>query len=72
MEHVSEEKDLGVIIDSDLKFEEHIARKIRTANALVGQMRRSFSFLDCDTFKRIYTAFIRLIAYSSLINIQIN
>ena len=60
MEHVSEEKDLGVIIDSDLKFEEHIARKIRTANALVGQMRRSFSFLDCDTFKRIYNAFIRL------------
>ena len=39
MEHVSEEKDLGVTIDADLKFEEHIANKIRTANAIVGKMR---------------------------------
>ena len=59
MEHVFEEKDLGVTIDADLKFEEHIASKVRTANAIVGQMRRSFSYLDCDTFKRIYTAFVR-------------
>ena len=59
IEHVFEEKDLGVTIDSDLKFEDHIARKVRTANAIVGQMRRSFSFLDCDNFKRIFTAFVR-------------
>lgn len=59
MEHVFEEKDLGVTIDAELKFEDHIAIKVRTANAIVGQMRRSFSFLDCDTFKRIYTAMVR-------------
>ena len=59
MEHVFEEKDLGVTVDAELKFEEHIAIKVRTANAIVGQMRRSFSYLDCDTFKRIYTAMVR-------------
>ena len=59
IDHVFEEKDLGVTIDSDLRFEEHIARKIRVANALVGQIRRSFSYLDCDSFRRIYTAFVR-------------
>ena len=59
IEHVFDEKDLGVTIDSELKFEEHIARKVRIANAIVGQMRRSFSYLDCDTFKRIFVAFVR-------------
>lgn len=59
MEHVFDEKDLGVTIDSELKFEDHIARKVNTANAIVGQMRRSFSYLDCDTFKQIFTAFVR-------------
>ena len=59
MDHVFNEKDLGVTIDAELKFEEHISRKVRIANAIVGQIRRSFSYLDCDTFRRIYTAFVR-------------
>lgn len=59
IEHVFDEKDLGVTIDSELKFDEHISRKVRVSNAIVGQIRRSFSYLDCDTFRRIYTAFVR-------------
>ena len=59
IEHVFDEKDLGVTIDSELKFEEHIAKKVNIANAIVGQMRRSFSYLDCDTFKRIFTSLVR-------------
>ena len=41
-----EEKDLGVIIDSELSFSEHILSKVRSANTIVGLIRRSFSFLD--------------------------
>ena len=48
-----------MVIDSELRFEEHISRKIRVANAIVGQIRRSFSYLDCDTFRRLYIAFVR-------------
>ena len=59
LEHVSSEKDLGVTIDEELKFEEHIARKIQVANGIVGQIRRSFSFLDAETFRRIFVAFVR-------------
>ena len=59
LEHVFDEKDLGVTIDGELTFEEHIARKIRIANGIVGQIRRSFSYLDCETFRRIYCAFVR-------------
>ena len=59
MEHVFEEKALGVIVDSDLTFEEHMSSKIRTANAIVGLVRRSFSYLDCKSFVKMYTSFVR-------------
>ena len=36
IEHVFEEKDLGVTLDFNLSFEEHIANKARVANAIVG------------------------------------
>ena len=36
IDHVFEEKDLGVIVDSDLSFAEHIMDKVKKANGLVG------------------------------------
>ena len=59
LEHVFEEKDLGVIIDMQLKFEEHVTAKGRIANAIVGLIRRSFSFLSCYLFRKLYIAFVR-------------
>ena len=59
LEHFFEQKDLGVIIDSELRFEEHISAKIRVANAIVGLIRRSFTFLDGVMFKRLYAAIVR-------------
>ena len=59
IEHVFNEKDLGVIIDSELLFEEHISTKVRVANAIVGLIRRSFTRLDYKSFTKIYTAFVR-------------
>ena len=57
--HVFNEKDLGVIIYSELLFEEHISNKVRVANAIVGLIRRRFTHLDCKSFTKIYTAFVR-------------
>ena len=59
LEHVLEEKDLGVIIDMELSFEEYIASKIKKANGMMGLIRRTFSYLDPETFKRLYTSFVR-------------
>ena len=59
LEHVFEEKDLGVIFESDLKCDEHISAKVRKANAIVGLIRRTFSFLDCRIFKKLYITFVR-------------
>ena len=59
LEHVFEEKDLGVIFDSDLSFSEHIASKINKGNSIVGLIRRSFTFLDCASFTKLYCAMVR-------------
>ena len=59
MEHVFEEKDLGVTIDYELRFEVHISKKVQVANEIVGLIQRSFSFLNCVSFETIYTAFVR-------------
>ena len=59
MEHVFEERDLGVIVDSDMSFEEHILKKVAVANAMVGLIRRTFSYLDPKMFSKLFTAFVR-------------
>ena len=45
LDHVFEEKDLGVTIDMELTFEEHVATKVKKANSIMGLIHRSFSFL---------------------------
>ena len=60
IEHVFNEKDLGITIDSELKFEEHISLKARKANAIMGMTTAgirssSFTFLDCNLFKKLYS-----------------
>ena len=59
MEHVFEEKDLGVTFDAELTFAEHIMTKARKANAIVGLTRRSFTYLDSKSFTNLYTSFVR-------------
>ena len=59
LEHVFQEKDLGVIVDMELTFEEHISAKVNKANAIMGLIRRSFNFLDCGMFRKLYTTFVR-------------
>ena len=59
LEHVFEEKDLGVKIDAELCFEEHISEKVKKANTIMGLIRRSFSYLSCNVFKKLYLSFVR-------------
>ena len=53
------EKDLGVVFDSELTFQYHICEKVRKANCTIGLTRRSFSYLDCKMFLKMYTSFVR-------------
>ena len=56
---VEQEKDLGVVVDSQLKFEEHITRIVKKANSVMGMIRRSCLYLDKDMFKKLFIAMVR-------------
>jgi len=59
LEHVDKEKDLGVIIDSNLTFDEHICGKIKKANSIVGLISRSFDYLSPEMLRTLFVAFVR-------------
>ena len=59
MTKVSEMKDIGVTVDSELKFDKHINTKIETANKILGIIRRSFIYLDADILLPLYKALVR-------------
>lgn len=59
LEHVKEEKDIGVIIDSELNFDRHISEKVNKANSMFALLRRTFQFLDATSFVPLYKSLVR-------------
>ena len=55
LEYVFEQKDLGVILDPELKFDEHIPVKKKKVNLIPGLIRRAFSYL----YGPLFTFFVR-------------
>ena len=54
-----EEKELGIIIDSELTFESHIEAKLGSANQMLGLIRRSFTCCTAEIVILLYKAFVR-------------
>ena len=52
-------KDLGVLVDSELSFREHIAEKINKANSMLGIIKRNFRHMNKDTFCMLYKSLVR-------------
>ena len=59
IEKVDSGKDLGVIIDKDLKFSEHINSKIKIANRNLGLIFRTFTYLDKEMFLNLFKSVVR-------------
>ena len=59
LKFIHEEKDLGVIIDLNLKFSSHFVNQVEKANRLMGLIRRSYSFLDIVSFKYLFISLVR-------------
>ena len=59
LEHVSSIKDLGITIDAELNFKEHIYGKIKQAFYMLAIINRNFFNLDKDTFKLLYKNLMR-------------
>ena len=58
---VNEEKDLGVVIDCNLKFHGQCAAVINKANRLLGLIKRTFLALSENLFVPLYKSLVRLI-----------
>ncbi|KAK3771262.1 hypothetical protein RRG08_024341 [Elysia crispata] len=52
-------KDLGVVVDSQLNFKDHISQATTKANRILGVIRRSFDHLTDHTFVQLYKALVR-------------
>ena len=59
LQEVEQEKDLGIIFQSNLKFDQHICMTVNKANRILGLIKRTFSYLDKSTFLCLYKALVR-------------
>ena len=59
LRNVKQEKDIGVTVDNQLKFEDHMYEKIKKANNMMGLIRRLFIHPDEEMFFKFYKALMR-------------
>lgn len=55
----SSEKDLGIIITSNMKLSTQVAKAASTANSMLGRIKRTFTCLDEETLPALYKALVR-------------
>lgn len=59
LSETTEERDLGVLIDNELKFTRHIRGIVAKANRMIGLIRISFECIDTEMFLNLYNSLIR-------------
>ena len=59
LEQVREEKDLGVLVDDELKFHRQTAAAVKKANAVLGMLKKSFVLFDEVTLLLLYKSLVR-------------
>ena len=68
LDQVTEEKDLGIFIDEELKFRKQAAAAATKANRVLGMIRRSFANLNHSTVPLLYKTMVRpLLEYGNVI-----
>ena len=55
---VSHEKDVGDLVDHQLKFHQHAASVVAKANRVLGLISKSFEYLDTDSLPILYKALV--------------
>ena len=61
-------RDLGVVIDQDLKFHEHTSLVTNKANRVLGLIKSSFAYLDSNMLVRLYKSMVRpILEYGNII-----
>ena len=57
--YVQKEKDLGITIDSQLKFKAHIGIIVAKANQMLGLIKRGFDHMGKEVFLNLYKSLVR-------------
>ena len=61
-------RDLGVVIDQDLKFHEHTSLVTNKANRVLGLIKSGFAYLDPNMLVRLYKSMVRpILEYGNII-----
>ena len=58
LESKSEIKSLGIKVDENLRFSNHIIDKVNKANQIIGIIRCSMVYLNRHNFNLIYTSLV--------------
>ena len=53
------EKDLGVIINHDMKFKDQVVSAAKKANKTIGMIKRNFDYINKDTFEVFYGTLLK-------------
>lgn len=68
LEETRLEKDLGVWFSYNLKPHEHVARTVSKANQILGLIRRTFTYMDPQLMKQLFTSMVRpLLEYANVV-----
>jgi len=59
LENTSMEKDLGVIITSDLKSSQQCSQSYAKANRILGMIKRTISYKSTDILQQLYKSLVR-------------
>jgi len=59
LESVNEEKDLGVIVIDDLKWEKHCSAAVSKANRILGMIKRNFTDRSKEVIIPLYKSLVR-------------
>ncbi len=59
LEYTTEEKDLGVLVDNTLAFEQHAESCITKANKILAIIRRSFMHMDKEMMLSLHKSLVR-------------
>ena len=59
LSEIDNERDLGIQISSDLKWNIQVKKAANKANSVLGMLKRTFTYWSCDSLKILYTTFVR-------------
>ena len=59
LEETTIERDLGIFISNDLKWESQAKHAAKKANSILGMLKRTFIYWDLSMVKTLYTTFVR-------------